>query len=284
MNTGSPSPSDPVLAARRSLKIGITGGSGRVGTSLRQALSSQVGHVRVIDIFEPGTLEANESFRAADITKLHELVGCFAGLDGVIHLAGLPGEANIDEIARVNVVGTSNVLEAVHRARVPRLVLGSSSHVVGLYPRTEIVGPDVPMRPDGLYGLSKCWSELAAGLYYDKLGVRSLIIRIGNALEKPNSLRTLEIWISPADLAQLVLIGLEHPDITCTTVYGVSAGGGAWWDNAVAQRLGYQPVDRAIDFVDGPLDDESGPLADIARHFQGGSFAATNHDGQPRRR
>lgn len=284
MNIGSPPPGDTPVAARTSLNIGITGGSGRVGSLLRQALSPQVGHVRVIDIFEPTTLGANESFHAADITRLPELLSCFAGLDGVVHLAGLPGEASLDDIVRINVVGTSNVLEAVHRAGVPRIVLGSSSHAVGLYPRDEMVGPDTPMRPDGLYGLSKCWAELAAGIYFDKLGVRSLIIRIGNALEKPTSLRTLEIWISPNDLSQLVLIGLEHPDITCTTVYGVSKGGGAWWDNSVAQALGYSPADRAIDFAATPLTDETGPLADIARHFQGGSFAARNHDGTLRRR
>jgi uronate dehydrogenase len=283
MTTAIPSP-NASSGARKSLKIGITGGSGRVGTTLRRALAPQVDHIRVIDIFEPAALEANESFHAADITKLPELVTSFNGLDGVVHLAGLPGEANIDEIVRINVVGTTNIYEAAHRARVPRIVLGSSSHVVGLYPRTDVVGSHVPMRPDGIYGLSKCWAELAAGLYFDKQGIRSLVIRIGNALDKPNSLRTLEIWVSPADLAQLVLIGVEHPDIGCTTVYGVSQGGGAWWDNGVAERFGYLPMDRAIDFVTDPLSEENGPLADIARHFQGGSFAARGHDGQIRRR
>ena len=283
MTTDSPLPDTPAVV-RTSLRIGITGGSGRVGTSLRRALSPQVGLVRVIDIFEPAELEGNESFQVADITRLSELAASFEGLDGVIHLAGLPGEAAIDDITRVNVIGTTNVYEAALRARVPRIVLGSSSHVVGFYPRTAVVDANVPMRPDGLYGLSKCWAELAAGLYFDKSGIRSLIIRIGNALDRPRSLRTLQIWVSPADLAQLVLIGLEHPDIGCTTVYGVSQGGGAWWDNAIAQQLGYVPNDRAIDFANGPLDEESGPLAEVASHFQGGSFAARGHDGKLRRR
>jgi uronate dehydrogenase len=139
------------------------------------------------------------------------------------------------------------------------------------------------MRPDSLYGLTKCWSELVAGLYYDKAGIRSLVIRIGNAMERPTARRSLIIWISARDLAQLVMIGFTHPDIDCTTVYGVSKGGGEWWDNSVAERLGYRPVDVIRDFATPEaFRDDTGPLPEIREFFQGGGMCTSDHDGQLR--
>jgi len=148
-----------------------------------------------------------------------------------------------------------------------------------------VIGSDVAMRPDGLYGLSKCWAELVAGLYYDKVGIKSLLIRIGNAQERPTTPRSLEIWTSPGDLAQLTLIGLTHPDITCMTVYGVSAGGGTWWDNSTAERLGYVPHDRIVDFASpDAFRPQATDLPEVAEHFQGGPFCTWGHDGVLRQR
>jgi uronate dehydrogenase len=156
---------------------------------------------------------------------------------------------------------------------------------MGFYPRDVVVGPDAPMRPDSVYGLTKCWGELVAGLYYDKHGVRSLIVRIGNAQDMPRSPRALEVWISPGDLAQLCIIGLTHPDIDVKTVFGVSAGGGNWWDNSVATALGYEPQDVIRDFAHPdsfkPVPADANP---VGEHFQGATFCTYDHDGVIRRR
>lgn len=265
--------------------IALTGGAGTVGKALRRVLAPQLASVRVIDLTEPAELAANESWHRVDIADLKRLSEALQGVDAVVHLAGYPNDREIGDMLRVNVLGSSNVYEAARRAGVGRVVLGSSNHAVGFYPRDEIIGSNVPMRPDGLYGLTKCWGELTAGLYYDKAGIRSLVIRIGNAQPRPNSPRTLKIWISPRDLAQLVMIGLTHPDIDCTTVYGVSAGGGEWWDNSVAEALGYRPLDRIVDFAPPEaFIEQAGPLPEIANFFQGGQFCALGHDGRLRTR
>lgn len=267
------------------LSIAITGGAGNVGRALRKVLSPTVHKVLVIDVVEPTDLAANETWQAVDITQLGPLTAALQGVDGIVHLAGFPNDRAIEDILHVNVLGTSILYEAAKLAGVGRVVLGSSNHVVGFYPRDSRVGSDVPMRPDGLYALSKCWAELTAGLYFDKSGIRSLIIRIGNAQAQPTTPRSLGIWISPGDLAQLTTIGLIHPDIGCTTVYGVSAGGGAWWDNTEAERLGFKPRDRIVDhahpdaFVAQPQ-----AMPQIAEHFQGGPFCSRDHDGTLRTR
>ncbi|MDR3473924.1 MAG: NAD(P)-dependent oxidoreductase [Devosia sp.] len=276
--TGAPKTS---LEAQ-SLTIAITGGAGKVATALRQVISARFRAVHIIDVVAPASLAANESFHAVDISRLDELAAAFSGVDGIIHLAGYPNDhdRSAEEMLQVNVLGSSHVYEAARRAGVGRVVLGSSNHTVGFYPRTQRIGSAVPMRPDGLYGLTKCWAELTAGLYYDKCGIRTLIVRIGNAQAEPTTPRSLEIWLSPGDLGRLVIIGMTHPEIDCTTVYGVSAGGGSWYDNTVAERLGFVPQDRIADFAHADaFRHQPGDLPEIADYFQGGPFCAQDHDG-----
>jgi uronate dehydrogenase len=264
------------------LRIGITGGSGKVGTALRRVLSPRFAAVRVIDLVAPAELHRNETFVAADMSDLAGLTPALAGLDGVIHLAGLNTERDLAQTLHVNVLGASNLYEAARLNGVGRIVLGSSNHAMGFYRRNERVGAYDQMRPDTLYGLSKCWAELTAGLYYDKAGIRTLSIRIGNAQERPTTPRSLEIWISPGDLAQLCELGLTHPEVDCTIVYGVSAGGGSWYDNSEADRLGYRPADVIRDFA-APEAFVEQPVAlnDIAETYQGGPFVTWGHDGTP---
>jgi uronate dehydrogenase len=267
------------------LRIAITGGAGLVGTALRQVLSHRFASVRIVDISEPAELLPNETFVAADMSDLEQLTTALEGVDGIIHLAGLNTERDLQRTLHVNVLGASNLYEAARLNGIGRVVLGSSNHAVGFYRRDEKVGGYDQMRPDTLYGLSKCWAELTGGLYYDKVGIRTLSIRIGNAQERPTTPRSLEIWISPRDLAQLCTIGLTHPDIDCTVVYGVSGGGGSWYDNSEAERLGYVPADTIRDFATPEsLVPQAVPLNDISETFQGGPFVTWGHDGGVRSR
>lgn len=265
------------------MHVAILGGSGRVGTALRRELRAKVEKITVLDLIEPSELGDNESFRKTDILNVADLAEAFEGQDGIVHLAGIPKEAPLQEILNVNVAGTTNVYDAALKANVKRVVLGSSNHVIGCYPRNTTVGPSDQMRPDGLYGLSKCWGELVAGLYFDKHGIRSLIVRIGNSSVKPMLPRSLEVWLSPADMCQLTLIGLNHPDVTATTVFGVSKGGGSWWDNSVARQLGYEPTDLITDHAT-PEAFQPDSEGQISTHFQGGRYVANQHDGVIRER
>ena len=105
--------------------------------------------------------------------------------------------------------------------------------------------------------------------------LRGEVIRSGNANERPIDRRRLAIWISPRDLVQLVRIGLEHPDVRCETVYGVSGNDRSWYDNANAVRLGYRPQDNAETYAAEVLAADPAPGADaVAEAYQGGTFCA----------
>jgi uronate dehydrogenase len=188
-------------------------------------------------------------------------------------------------ILESNIVGTYNIFEAARRQAVRRLVFASSNHAVGFYRRTRRVGTAVLPRPDTRYGVSKVFGEALGALYADKYGLSVLCIRIGNVDQKPVDKRRLSIWIHPDDLAQLVRIGLDYPDLRYEVVYGASDNERSWWDNAVAYRLGYRPHHRAEDHVGQALAAQAklpaDPVGDI---FQGGAFCAMEFAGDPETR
>ncbi len=144
------------------------------------------------------SLASNESFFEGDLADKDAMHAALEGMDGVIHLGGLPREADIEDMLQTNILGTYNLYDAARATGVNRVVFASSNHATGFYPRSATITPsDIP-RPDTRYGLSKCWGEMVAGFYYDKAGISTLSIRIGNAGAYPNSERSAAIWISPA--------------------------------------------------------------------------------------
>ena len=165
------------------------------------------------------------------------------GCDGIIHLGGISGENTWEKILEGNIVGLYNTFEAARKAGVKRIVMATSNHAVGFYPRSQTIDHQVTVRPDSRYGVSKAFSEALASLYSDKHGMGFLCVRIGNYGTHPIDSRRLSIWVSPRDLTQLVRIGLEHPDVRYEIVYGVSGNQRSWYDNSNAYRLGYQPED-----------------------------------------
>ena len=91
--------------------------------------------------------------------------------------------------------------------------------------------------------MSKVFGEALGSLYADKYGMEVFLIRIGNVNAKPIDKRRLSILFTPRELAQLVSIGIDHPDIHFEIVYGVSGNKRSWYDNSNAYRLGYKPQD-----------------------------------------
>ena len=158
------------------------------------------------------------------------------GVDAIVHLGGIPGEDDWKSILENNIEGTYHVFEAARRAGVERIVLASSNHATGFESTASLITPDRLPRPDSRYGVSKVFGEALGSLYADKYGCRVLCLRIGHATDEPSDQAAR--WLSPRDLAQLVRIGLDHPDIRYEVIYGVSENEGAFWDLTRAPGLG----------------------------------------------
>ena len=266
-------------------RILVTGAAGSIGTYLRGTLRGRY-RLRLSDIRPVAALAEGEEFVAADVTDADALPALMEDVHGIVHLGGIPREDAWRPILDVNIAGTYNVFEAARRRGVERIVFASSNHAMGFYPRSERIGVDVPVRPDSRYGVSKAFGEALGSLYADKYGLKVLCIRIGNVADEPVDVRRLSIWVSPDDLTQLVVIGLEHPALRYDIVYGVSDNARGWWDNSRAEALGYAPRDRAEDYAQKVLAEAPEPDPDsIAERVQGGDFAVIEQGGgAPRRR
>ena len=270
-------------------RVLITGAGGGIGRSLRDTLRGVYPVLRLSDRVplaparpeHQGREEVLDPVDIADTAAVEKMV---AGVDGIVHLGGISGESEWQPILQSNIIGTYNLFEAARRARVQRIIVATSNHAVGFYPRDHKIDHRVVPRPDSRYGVSKAFGEALASLYSDKHGIGVLCTRIGNFGEKPIDKRRLSIWISPRDYTQLVRIGLEHPDIRYEIVYGVSNNRRSWYDNSNAARLGYRPQDDSEPHAEAVLAAEAGQPADpIAEHYQGGTFCAAEYTAQTRR-
>ncbi|AVT35230.1 NAD(P)-dependent oxidoreductase [Plantactinospora sp. BB1] len=221
----------------------MTGASGSIGRMLRQRLGQH--ELRLTDV------RAGEGVEALDVTDAAAVDRACRGVDAVVHLGGISGEGPFEEVLAVNVRGTERILQAAHHNGVPRVVLASSNHAVGLYERSD-AGPDglpddVPPRPDSYYGWSKAAMEALGRLYHDRHGLHVVCLRIGSCAERPADPRDLSVWLSPDDVARLV-----EASLTATgwrLVWGVSANTRRWWSTAGGRAIGYVPRDDAEEWA-----------------------------------
>ncbi|QIQ05374.1 NAD-dependent epimerase/dehydratase family protein [Streptomyces liangshanensis] len=252
----------------------LTGAAGGLGTLMRGLLPAYGYELRLFDSRpvegEPGALTAD----LADKGALREAVD---GVDAILHLAGISLEASFDKILKANIEGTYNLYEAARAAGIPRTVFASSNHAVGFTPRPQgddpLIPVDTPRRPDTYYGLSKCFGEDLAQLYWDLHGMETVSVRIGSCFAEPTSVRMLSVWMSPADGARLFHAALTAEDVGHTVVYGSSANTRLWWDLSGARALGYDPRDDSEPYAakliaeQGELDPANPDHAHLGGHF-----------------
>ena len=147
-------------------------------------------------------------------------------------------------------------------------MFASSNHACGFSVKeSDLVGPDAPVRPDSLYGVSKVFGEALGRYYSDRFGLAVICLRIGlvrsrelgtffKAIlsgERADSVcpgeKLAAMWISGRDMAQLIHRSLEA-DLRFGIFYGTSDNTPAIFDlSGAKQELGYEPQDRLKDHL-----------------------------------
>lgn len=257
----------------------VTGAAGDIGTHLSRELAGRYA-LRLSDR-RPLKPPRGQTFVRADISKMADALRISRGVDAIVHLGGYSVEGRWPAILQANIVGGYNVFEAARRNRVKRIVFPTSNHAVGYYRRDQTIDHRVYIKPDSRYGVSKVFGEALGSLYADKYGMECFMIRIGNVNPRPIDKRRLSIWLSPRDLAQLVSIGIDHPDIKFEIVYGISRNTRAWYDNSNAFRLGYRPEDDSEVYAAEVLAREKPSRDAIAEAHQGGTFCTAEAVANP---
>jgi uronate dehydrogenase len=254
-------------------RVLLTGAAGGLGRVLREGLKPHARVLRVSDrepLGEAGPGEEVVHCELADKAAVDRLV---QGCDAIAHFGGISTEDKFQPILEANIVGVFNLYEAARKHGVKRVVFASSNHVTGYYKQGDLIDADDPMRPDGLYGVSKCFGENLASFYHDRHGIETACLRIGSSFPEPRDRRMLATYLSYRDLVELVRCALYAPHVGHTVVFGMSDNPVKWWDNAKAGHLGFKPRDSSevfrarVEAAGPPL-----PADDPVAIYQGGAF------------
>lgn len=264
-------------------EILITGAAGRVGTAVRPFLRDRY-RLRLFDRVPVTDPRAGEEVVTGDLARHEDVRPAVRGVVGVLHLAcvhglGIGFEATLDANYRAVIA----LLDETRRAGIDRFVYASSHHVLGLHRRNGFTGDGAEWAPDAFYGLGKAFGEAACSMYAHRYGIRTLVVRIGNADPTVPDDRALRMWASGRDLAALFGIGFTHPAIGFDVVYGVSSCPQPLFRNARAAELGYVPRDRAEDHLDPDFLSYDDMPASSGRDYVGGAYAVSRLPDPPER-
>ncbi len=249
----------------------LTGAAGGLGTLLRERIKPWADVVRVTDLHDMAPARPGEEVVRCDLADRATVLALLDGVDAVLHFGGVSTEQAVDAIVSANIVGLHNLYEAVHKSGVRRVIYASSSHVVGFYPTTEVVDASAPLRPDGMYGVSKCFGEALSRYYFDRFGIETVCLRIGSSFEEPRNARMLVTYLAYDDLVELVRCALFTPRVGHTIAFGMSDNPARWWDNRAAAHLGFVPRHSSRPFA-ARFEGGWPEAGDLTATCQGGPF------------
>lgn len=263
-------------------RILVTGAAGRVGTELRRGLAPLAGSLRLADRVAVSDLQPNEEAQVFDLADDAATMAACEGCDAIVHLGAAAGELPWQDILDSSIRGTYHIYEGARRHGVGRVIYASSNHAVGFHPLDAHIGTADPVRPDSLYGVSKCFGEALSRLYWDKFGIESVCLRIFSCFPAPQDRRMLWSWLSFDDCIRLFAASLTAPHVGHTIGFGVSDNPVKAVDNAGAGHLGFVALDSAEPFraaleAATPVPD---PLA-LATRMIGGWYAEKPHPDDP---
>lgn len=216
-------------------RIVLTGASGRLGSYLREPLSKITKKLVSTDKEDIGKTLHNEVFKKLNIKNFKEVNKILKKTDLIIHFGAYSNEGPFQEILDSNILGTYNIWKSAEKNKIKRIIFASSIHSVGMYRVNEVINHKVMHKPDTFYGLSKCFGENLAQMYWDKCGIECLTIRILSCA-KVTSKRSLSTWLSYDDLIRIVIQSTKIKKLGFEIIYGVSNNKRLNVDNTNATR------------------------------------------------
>ena len=137
----------------------VTGAAGHLGGTIVRLLEERGADVRGLVLPHESVADQHHTrYFPGDVTRPETLIPLFEGTDPartiVIHTAGLIdiGDRPYEELRRVNVEGTRNVLSLCQRYGVRRLVYVSSVHAIAQDPGGGVLRETRSFSPDAVTG------------------------------------------------------------------------------------------------------------------------------------
>ncbi|MBN1331183.1 MAG: SDR family NAD(P)-dependent oxidoreductase [Candidatus Heimdallarchaeota archaeon] len=199
----------------------ITGGCGFIGSNIVNKLVNNGYYVTVVDDLSSGSKEyiqtclkgKNCQLFESSIIHLESLEKVMDGIDVVIHEAANPdvraSKDNLFKDFEINVKGTLNVLQAMVKNGVPKIIFASSGGTV--YGETDqIPTPENhPLAPISHYGASKAACEQYLSSFSSLYGVEACSLRLGNIYGPPSNHGVIYdfFWKLKKDPTSLEILG-----------------------------------------------------------------------------
>ncbi len=259
-------------------RILITGAAGSLGSILREGLPHLANCLRLIDRAPMTAAKPSEEIVAGDLSDFEFAKIVTKDCDAIVHFAGTPREQNFQEIISDTLPASYNIYESARLNGVKRVIYASSIHAVGYYPVEDVPDTHVMHRPDSFYGMTKCFTEDLARLYWDKFGIESVCLRICSCFPQPVDRRMLWSWLSFADCLRLVESSLTAQRVGFSIIYGTSANSESGVSNARATNIGFTPQD-SVDLHRGRVMTEKprpNPQDNLTKYV-GGWFTSLGH-------
>lgn len=181
-------------------KILVTGGCGFIGSNIVQRLITEGYQVKIIDDLSAGSreyikecLEKKEicHFVKGTITDKKFVEEETKNIDIIIHEAANPNVRtsveNLFSDFKINVQGTLNILQAMVKNDIPKIIFASSAGTV--YGETEVIPTpeNHPLAPISHYGASKAASEQYLSSFSSLYNIEVISLRLGNIFGPPSN-------------------------------------------------------------------------------------------------
>jgi nucleoside-diphosphate-sugar epimerase len=215
------------------LKVGITGAGGKIGTVLSEDLAGEYDFTLFDNQWE-SKQNYNDKFERVkvDFSRAEEVEGIFEGLDVVIHLAASSNHVHMGYAMEETAVSLSPFY-LKHRGYI-RL--------------------DDPPAPDSYYGISKLFGEDLGWYYNKKYGIKFIALRIGSTgpVDDLNRLKGTEyeeyvraMFLSRRDCVEAFRRALQVED-DFLIAYAISDNDRRIFDMKESmEKLGFNPQDNA---------------------------------------
>jgi UDP-glucose 4-epimerase len=186
----------PSIESEPGRRYFIVGGAGFVGSHFTDRLLAdpEIEAVTLYDNFSSGRPWHYEQHAGdqrltvvrGDAGDLSALTAAMAGHDVAIHLASNPDIARAATEPQIDfhqgTALTNNVVEAMRRTGVPRLLYASGSGVYGELGEVEVREDYGPLIPVSTYGASKLAGEALIASYCFMFGLSACAFRFGNVV------------------------------------------------------------------------------------------------------
>jgi len=173
------------------MKTLVTGGSGFIGSNLVRLLLDKKHKVRVLDNLSSGHKKNIDNldveFIYGDIRNQDVVDYATDDIDIIFHLAASVGRQksidNPQEDSSINIIGTLNIIEAMKRRKIPKIVFSSSAAVYGEL-LTTVIDENHELNPDSPYGVSKLAAEKHLLAAAEIFGFKAVCLRYFNVYGK----------------------------------------------------------------------------------------------------